>query len=240
MNGMLKVALAAAAVLVAGVACAPATVAPSSSATSAVAPSPVAQSPEPSSSDRSASPTTAAVQTGPIDTTTWVTYVSARYGLSIKHPVDWHVDPSDHVWTLAKDLPSFTSSALEHFTGVDSVNGDVRVSAWSVAVEPGITLEDWIAAYCPLNADPCTGIKDRAVPVYAEPRDRHPGVLVPFDEDAYAFFLNGGRIYVVAVWRPEHDLSVRKYGGSRRLLEAFALTMCLGCGAPEGTNPPAS
>ena len=88
-------------------------------------------------------------------------------------------------------------------------------------------------------ADPMM-ISQRTVPVYAEKkRDRHPGLLVSFESDTQAFFLNGDRIYVVAIWRPAgaHD--------SLRLVEAFAGNLCLGtpaypCEAPAATNPPPS
>jgi hypothetical protein len=76
---------------------------------------------------------------------------------------------------------------------------------------------------------PCTGVAERAVELCLEPRDCHPGLLVPFKEDVQAFF-NGGSfsndaMTIVAVWRPEKDKSVAAFGGSRRLLEAFLGTM---------------
>jgi hypothetical protein len=231
-NSKLKMALAATAVVVvagAAIACGPAALAPSSA---------VAQSPVPSSSEQVPSATTSpSPSIGPLSTTGWMTYHSKLYGFDIGHPIDLPFDGApDHVWTLAKDSPSFKSTALENFHRKDAVNGDVRVSAWSVAVEPGTTLEEWIAAYCQQNDGPCTGIQDRAVAVYAG-RDRHPGLLAPFTDDAYAFFLDNDRIYVVAVWRPEADPSVMMYGGSRRLLEALASTMSLGTPAPAATSP---
>ncbi|MGH2392320.1 MAG: hypothetical protein ACRDGH_02330 [Candidatus Limnocylindria bacterium] len=152
-----------------------------------------------------------------IDTATWTTYVSDRYGFSIAHPADWSVRPGDHDWTPEES--AWESTATESFIAPDE---SIRISAWSVAVEPGTSLEAWIQAYCERNTTPCTGIQERAVPVYAEVRDQHPGLLVPFTDDIQAFFLNADRIYVVASWRPEGVYD------SRRLIEAFALSMCLG------------
>jgi len=83
-------------------------------------------------------------------------------------------------------------------------------------------------------------IADRAIAVYAEPRDRHPGLLVSFAEDVQAFFLSGDRIYVIASWQPDSHSSVARHGGSIRLVEAMALSMTLGIPAPTTTSPPAS
>ena len=76
---------------------------------------------------------------------------------------------------------------------------------------------------------PCTGIADRAVELCLEKWDCHPGLLVPFENDVQAFFSGGiyaqDAMTVVAVWRAESSRHVARYGGSRRLLEAFLSTM---------------
>ena len=184
----------------------------------------------------------------PIDTSGWTRYTSPRYPLTISYPPDWTVEPGDHDWSLAADA-AWPNSAAEHFV---SANGSVGVAVWSAAVAPGTTLESWIAAYCPLNTQPCSGTSSRAVPVYAEKFDRHPGLLVPFENDSQAFFMNGDSVeaddnaadhdtvWVVAIWRGESDPSVLQYGGARRLLEAFALSMILGGDNPEASAPPPS
>ncbi len=173
-----------------------------------------------------------------LDTSSWTTYSSARYGFSIAHPAGWTESPSDHVWTLAKDAV-FPSTAAEDFSisPPSDPNGDVRVSAWSVAVAPGTTVASWIQAYCPKNTTPCTGIQSRAV---AATMDGHAGTLVPFTSDVQAFFLVNGRIYAIACWRPESDKSVLPYSGSQRLVETFLSTMHLlpGGPAPSATTTP--
>jgi hypothetical protein len=161
-----------------------------------------------------------------LDTSTWETYTSPRYGLSIAHPADWTVEPGDHDWSLEIDA-AWPNTAADKFSSPD---GHIALAAWSVPVEPGTDLNAWIQAYCEKNTEPCTEIQARAEPVYAEPRDRHPGTLVAFQDDIQAFFLNADRIYVVASWRPAGEFD------SRRLIEAFALTMCLGCGE-DGSSP---
>jgi hypothetical protein len=79
------------------------------------------------------------------------------------------------------------------------------------------------------------------VPLCIEVRDCHPGVLVgvaaPFDREVQAFFTGGiypGQMVVATVWRGETDPSVARYGGARRLLEAFLSTMCVW---PEDGRP---
>jgi hypothetical protein len=167
----------------------------------------------------------------PIGTSTWIAFHSDRYGFTISHPVGWTEHPADHDWTVEGDADQWLSTGQDAFIG-----SDVRVSAWSVAVEPGTFAEEWIQAYCPMVSEPCTGIQDRGTPVFIEPRDQHPGLLVPFADDTQAFILDGDRMHVVAVWWGESEPAVRPFGGSRRLLEAFLSTMVLG--APEATSKP--
>jgi hypothetical protein len=179
---------------------------------------------------------------GPLDTATWTTYPSSQYGFSIGLPADWSVNSADRPWDLDTDAADWLSPAMEDFK---APTGDVRVSAWAVSAAFGSTeagsaeVEAWVEEYCQkANEAPCTGIHDRAVSLCLERRDCHPGLLVPFDEDVLAFFTNGSPgsdLVVVAVWRPESDPSVRQYGGSRRLLEAFLSTMCVW---PEDARPP--
>ena len=180
----------------------------------------------------SATPTTRP-SPSPIDTATWTTYVSARYGFSIGHPADWSEHPADHDWTFAADAadtsspPAFT--AWETFAAPDDT---IDISAWSVAVTPGTTLGAWLQAYCPLaeNTSPCATIQDRAVAVTV---DGHVGLLVPFNEDTQAFILVDNRMYVVASWRPAGQYD------SLRLLQAYLSTLHLlpGGPAPAATTP---
>jgi hypothetical protein len=168
----------------------------------------------------------------PIDTATWTTYVSKRYGFSMGHPADWTEVPASRPWTFEADADDPLAPGADSF--FTPVGGGVRVSAWPVAVDPDTTiggwaeLEAWVEDYCrKTNNAPCTGIHERAVPLCNEKRDCHPGLLVPFKDDVQAFFGGGGSdpMTVVAVWRPESDPSVAQFGGSRRLLEAILTTM---------------
>ena len=70
--------------------------------------------------------------------------------------------------------------------------------------------------------------RSAAVRMCLERRDCHPGLMVPFEQDVRACFTLGSRgsdLVVVAIWRPESDLNVVRYGGAQRLLEAFLSTM---------------
>lgn len=167
----------------------------------------------------------------PTDTSTWTTFESDRYGFSIGHPSDWTVETAEHDWTLAGDADQWQSTGQEVFRPPTE---DVRVSAWSVALDPDTTMETWadveawVEQYGQQTNPPFTGVHDRAVPLCNEKWDCHPGLLVPFASDVQAFFTGGeygNQMVVVAVWRPESHPSLAQYGGSRRLLEAFLSTM---------------
>lgn len=166
----------------------------------------------------------------PLDTSWWNPYDSAEYGFTIAHPADWTETPASRAWTLTADAQDALSPAADTFS--TPVDGGVRVSAWTLKTDPGTTIESWqaleawVQGYCEkTNNTPCTGIAERAVPMCLERRDCHPAVLVPFENDVRAFFIGGGRdMTVVAVWRPESDPSVTRFGGARQLLEAFLST----------------
>ena len=169
----------------------------------------------------------------PLDTTSWKTYVSNRYGYSVGHPVDWVVVPASRNWTWNTDVADFMSPAHEAFVAPDQ---SIRVSVWSVPVNPDPPTESkeylqrWVKAYCTASGNtPCTGVDQRAVELCLEVRDCHPGLLVPFTNDVQAFFrgriLDHDVMVVVAVWRSESAPAVERYGGAQRLLEGFLSTM---------------
>jgi len=177
----------------------------------------------------------------------WVAYTSSQYGFTIGHPADWSVRPAERAWELDTDAADWLSPAADDFT---APAGDVRVSAWSVPLDPdqemGVESQTaswanvaaWAEEYCRAAGTPCEGIIDRAVPLCLERRDCHPGILVPFQDEVRAFFTNGGPgadMVVIAVWRPESHPSVAPFGGARQLLEAFLSTMCVW---PEDARPP--
>ena len=178
-----------------------------------------------------------------LEPVTWPIYGSTRYSLgnnsTIGYPADWTLHRSDHVWTYKADGHDALSTGQEAFLNPE---GDVRVSAWDVprdpaegtmwadsAAETWANIEAWAQAYCERTGNtPCSDIHGRAVPLCLEKWDCHPALLVPFQDDVQAFFTNGGEgapMTIVAVWRGPSDPSTARYGGSRRLLEAFLSTM---------------
>ncbi len=219
MNKTLKIAFAATALVVVSIACGPSAVAPSPVTPSAAA----VVSPPPNASPSLQSATAAPTPTSDLlDTTTWTTYASKRYGFSIAHPADWTEDPAEHDWTLATDA-AWPNAATEHFE-LPIENQGVGVSVWSAPVDPGTSVDSWFRAYCQKNNVDCTGVLDRAA---AATMDGHAASLVTFDDVPHALFVVDGRIYAIACWRPDDDPAVSKYSGSRRLVEAFLSTMRL-------------
>lgn len=197
---------------------------------------------------QAASPTATSILNGPIPTG-WTTYTSPQYGFTIGHPADWNVQPAERGWDLDTDAADWLSPAMDDFT---NPTGDVRVSVWSVPVDPdtispGGTMaevEAWIEQYCQKTGSPCAGFLDGAVRLCVEVRDCHPGLLVgvapPFDQEVQAFFSGGiyaGQMIVVTVWRGEDDPTLVPYGGGRQLIEAFLLTMCVGPPEEPGGGP---
>jgi hypothetical protein len=172
----------------------------------------------------------------------WTTYTSSQYGFSVSHPNDWNVDPADRAWNLDTDASDWLSPAMDDFT---APTGDVRVSVWSVPVDPDIfgfdraAVEAWVAQYCSkTGSQSCDGILDQTIRLCLEVRDCHPGVLVASpDREVQAFFAGGiysGQMVVVTVWRGETDPVLAPYGGGRRLIESFLAPMCVW---PEDARP---
>jgi hypothetical protein len=220
-----KMGVATVPLVVASIACGPVSVAPSATAPSQV----VSPSPAVVSSSPAGTPTANA-----IDTSIWKTYESQRYGFSVGYPADWTVDPADHDWTLATDA-IWPNEATEHLEGGPE-GAQVGVSAWSVAVAPGTSIDTWLSAYCAKNNVLCTRIQDRVGPATM---DGHAATLVWFDDELpHAIVLVDGRVYVIACWRPETDASVVRYSGSSRLVEAFVSTMKLLPGGPARSAAP--
>ena len=181
----------------------------------------------------SVTPTNTARSREPIDTRTWVTYTSGQYSLKVGRPRGWHVLAASRTWRLEADAGSTWSPAHD---SLRSPSDSVRVSVFNVPLERGVRIdsvsdvETWALQYCKSsNNGPCAAVKDRAVELCVETRDCHPGLLVTFKDDVQAFFSGGiyepDAMTVAALWRPEGSPQVARYGGARRLLEAFLSTM---------------
>jgi hypothetical protein len=195
------------------------------------APASIAPSTPPSSSPSTVS--------GPLDTSTWATYTSTRYGFTIGRPADWSLIPSAHLWAFPADTTCCPPPGTETFL---SPFGDVGVSVWSVALPKGTTADAWIPTYCAkMDPDsPCSALQSSTVPASM---GGQAGRLVQFKSDTQAFIPVGGKLYIVACWRAENEPSVAPFGGAKRLVEAYLSTMRLlpvdpVSPAPSGTPRP--
>ncbi|MGI8928299.1 MAG: hypothetical protein ACR2H0_02365 [Candidatus Limnocylindrales bacterium] len=189
-----------------------------------------------------ASPSPAPVPT-PSSTATWTTDTSSQYGFTTRHPADWNVDPADRAWVMGTDAGDPLSPAMDDFTAPD---GHVRVSAWSVPLDPGTVVDEtyeevqgWISDYCQVRGSPtCNGTLDAAVHLCVEVRDCHPGLLLVSEQwEVQAFFCCGiysDQMLVVTIWWGDGDPALARYGGGRRLIEAFLSPMCVW---PEDARP---
>jgi hypothetical protein len=157
-----------------------------------------------------------------LDTATWTTYVSDRYGFSIAHPANWEERPSDHVWTMATDGADWLNTGAEVFVDPTPDKG-IRVSTFSVAVGPGTAVDAWLQTYCETSGNtPCTNVEARSAAVTM---DGHPGFRPAFNQDTQAFFLVDSRVYGVSIWYPPTDPALSRFGNGYRLLDALLSTM---------------
>lgn len=247
MSAPLRLGIAATAVVIAAsgglylIAPGPGPAVPGASPTQTPATSPTAPvTPSPTAGATQAGPQMSTASPDPLDTSRWSDFTSARYGFTIGLPADWRIDnAASKPWVFGKDQAHPSSPALDTFV---SSEGEVAVSVWAVRMEPGqpmpvLTWQDqtleqlvtWVEAFCRSTGnEPCDGIAERATPLCVERRDCHPGLMVPFASETHAYFMGkvpDEHLGVVVVWRPDNHPSVRPYGGSARLLQAFLETM---------------
>lgn len=165
-----------------------------------------------------------------MDTSSWSTHTSSRYGLTVGYPPGWTVEPATRNWTQETDVAVMDSPGSERFS---SAEGDVYVTVFAVPFHPDKeTVTDvraWIQDYCEDAIETCTGIDDRAVDLCVEKRDCHPGLLVPYATNVDAYFTGGhynSQLVVVSVRRNDSNITVQgRYGSFQRLLEGFLSTM---------------
>ncbi|SOC55428.1 hypothetical protein [Ornithinimicrobium cerasi] len=173
---------------------------------------------------------TQAPTAGPMDTSSWLTYTSERYDLTIGYPPDWTVDPATRDWSWTQDAGGLVPDGMEGFS---SPEGDIFVTVFSVTLEPGQDtpegLRAWVEDYCQEWTEPCAGLDERAIELCVGAQECHPGLLVAFSTDVQAFLAgrpDDGRLVVASVWRNDGNITVQqRYGSFTRLLEGFLSTM---------------
>ena len=177
-----------------------------------------------------------------LDTANWTPYTSSRYGYRIAYPpTDWTAIPGDHDWTFENDIDAFSSTAPDRFETQGTGEGlGIRLSIWTDNLEPGTTQQDWISTYCAAAypAGSCTEPTNLVSEVMPGGPYRILGWNNPAGEPMAAF-VRDETIYILAIWRSKDDPSVRPWGGSQRLLQAFITTITLP-GVPSLESPAAS
>jgi hypothetical protein len=172
-----------------------------------VTPLPSASAPASGSPSPSASPALT-------DTSNWVPFTSQLYGYKIAHPPTWTVEPATRDWSLEDDRTDWVGHGVaDGFLGV-AAGLVTRVTAFADDVPPGMSEDEWLAAYyvdAPARCGPSDDV--RAISV-----DGHPGRFInaaACDDAAQAFVFLDGRVHGFAIWRPDQEA----------LLEAFLSTV---------------
>jgi hypothetical protein len=139
----------------------------------------------------------------------WVTYRSAQYGYQIDYPPTWNVDiQATRDWILATDRLAPPGEGMngsaDHFIG--GVSGDqTAVTGFAAAVPPGMSEDEWLAAFYADGAF-CPTIPNFVTITV----DGHAGRLDPC-YDAQAFVFIGNRVYVFAIHRTEEQPLFRSF-----------------------------
>jgi hypothetical protein len=173
----------------------------------------------------------------PLDPPSFRQYTSPLYGFTIGHPAEFVEESAIRPWSFEVDAAAFPADGSEdNFIGGPD-GAQVRVSAWSLAVTPGTTIDAWIESYCTAQGEPCPSPRDRATDVTAAAGDQPAGLLLNAAGGATAFFLDADRIFVVRCWQSNDAPAVRIYGGCTPLIDAMARTFELREPPTEAPSP---
>ncbi|MET4099514.1 hypothetical protein ABIB37_001751 [Agrococcus sp. UYP10] len=218
------VAIGVAVALLSGCTASPPTPLPTASPTASAQPT---RAPAPSV-EPDPSPSEGATAADPLDSSTWPTYVSERYGFSIGHPQDWSVVPAARGWTMDADAGVIDSPAQDGFL---SPGGHAWVTAFVAPYEGEAThagVQRWVEQHCAASmSTECAGIGERAEPLCSGTAHCAPGLLVSLAYDVQAFYLGRGpapRMTAVMIWRA-HSFHIAGLGSARETLDAFLATM---------------
>lgn len=182
-------------------------------------------SPAPSAASSTTEPSSSAdvsPSLDPNDTSAWLPFVSERYGLSLAYPPDWSAHPGNGEWTFPEDTAWPDGVERTDWFYLDAPAGAVAASAWSVALEPGTSADQWWLDYCGIEVTPCDGTESKV----AARLDGHAVWLVDASDPA-AYFGVGGRIYLLTVWQPDSVVTMARYGGGLAFIETWLATMGL-------------
>ena len=180
-------------------------------------PAPASPSPTPSLTPPLPTPTPSRSD-GPIDTTGWVTFSSARYGFSAGHPPDWREVGSTIDWTQGPTQD--VQGGSPHYPTFDQflAPGDhPDFNGHAMRLPAGIAKDDWTATYAASMVPYCYPSKDRWEQTVV---DGHPGWIAYGECFNYAetIVFVGDYVYVFTV----EDTSPP---ADPRLLKAFLSTV---------------
>jgi hypothetical protein len=156
----------------------------------------------------------------PNDTSAWLPFDSARYGLSLAYPPDWTANHADGEWTFPEDTAWPDGVGRTDWFEFDAPEGTVAASAWSVALEPGTSADQWWLDYCTVEVTPCDGTESKV----DASLDGHAGWLVDASDPA-AYLGVDDRIYLLTVWQPDYFATMERYGGGLAFIETWLTTM---------------
>ncbi len=174
-----------------------------------------------------------------LDTSTWVTYGSERYGFTITHPPTWTVIESSRVWDPSVDSINWDNGATEVFVAPDG-ELSMYLAVWAVQVDPATTLADWAQAFCDQYVVSCTEVEEMSDPASTGSGARD-AVLLAWDDGIVSFIPSwydpadpvsiwqqpapaGARIHLVESGRPD--------GGphrAREFVEELTRSLCVAC-----------
>ena len=128
-----------------------------------------------------------------LDTTTWTSFTSERYGYRAGVPSGWHTRPATKTWVVPEGPDTTTDEwdeAMDPFEGF-------RFWSSSVPLPAGETFEAWASDYRRRQVDPtapagCDQTKQSLVPVTV---DGTAAVLRVGCGDVETILLSGGRVY---------------------------------------------
>ncbi len=95
-----------------------------------------------------AAPSPSMAVPGSIDTSSWPTFASARYGFSLRYPTGWSATAATSSWTTGRDLPDpidyrALSPLVDAFLSPDGAFFTVASQPLPDGVDPG----NWLAGY---------------------------------------------------------------------------------------------
>lgn len=130
------------------------------------------------------------------DTSSWVPFVSARYGFTVSLPGPWVEFPSDRGWDVGMAKQPGTSGA-DRF---EPPSQSLVVAGWRVDLAPGESADTWLAEYIAIGVPSCAAKPSTPIRI-----DGLPGQRVDCTELSQAIVSKGDHVYLFAIWSPSQQ-----------------------------------